>query len=120
MILEEGSLRRAADRLRISQSAITRQIQSSNSIWVGGCWNEHPLGCAPRTADMASRKAAKALVAEYDRMAEVRRLVRGESERLRIGYVASAAQEYLGPALALLRRTYPRPKSKCSIKRPAR
>ena len=28
VILEEGSLRRAADRLRISQSAITRQMQS--------------------------------------------------------------------------------------------
>ena len=28
VVLEEGSLRRAADRLRISQSAITRQMQS--------------------------------------------------------------------------------------------
>jgi DNA-binding transcriptional LysR family regulator len=45
-------------------------------------------------------------------MAEVRRLVRGESDRLRIGYVASAVQEYLGPALAVLRRTYPKLKVK--------
>jgi len=45
-------------------------------------------------------------------MAEIRRLVRGESERLRIGYVASAVQEYLGPALAELRRTYPKAKVK--------
>jgi DNA-binding transcriptional LysR family regulator len=28
VVLEEGSLRRAADRLRISQPAITRQMQS--------------------------------------------------------------------------------------------
>jgi len=42
----------------------------------------------------------------------VRRLVRGESDRLRIGYVASAVQEYLGPALALLRRTHPKLKVK--------
>ena len=41
-------------------------------------------------------------------MAEIRRLNRRETERLRIGYIASAVQEYLGPALALLRRTYPK------------
>ena len=35
-------------------------------------------------------------------------MARGESERLRIGYVASAVQEYLGPALTVLRRAYPR------------
>src|SRR5258707_10412775 len=45
-------------------------------------------------------------------LAEVRRLGRGESERLRIGYIASAAQEYLGPALAVLRRAYPKLKVK--------
>ena len=41
-------------------------------------------------------------------LAEVRRLNLGESERLRIGYIASAVQEYLGPALVVLRRAYPR------------
>jgi DNA-binding transcriptional LysR family regulator len=41
-------------------------------------------------------------------MAEVRRLNRGESERLRIGYIASAFHEYLRPALAALRRAHPR------------
>jgi len=36
---------------------------------------------------------------------------------LRIGYLASAMQEYFGPALAKLRRAYPKLKVKCSIKR---
>jgi DNA-binding transcriptional LysR family regulator len=36
VVLEEGSLRRAADRLRISQSAITRQMQSLE-LDLGGC-----------------------------------------------------------------------------------
>jgi DNA-binding transcriptional LysR family regulator len=45
-------------------------------------------------------------------MAEARRMVRGKSDRLRIGYVASAMHEYLEPALALLRRTYPKLKIK--------
>jgi DNA-binding transcriptional LysR family regulator len=52
-------------------------------------------------------------VADYDAvMAEIRRLVRGESDRLRIGYVASAMQEYFGSALAELRRAYPKLKVK--------
>ena len=56
---------------------------------------------------------AKKLLADYDStVAEVRRLGRGESEQLRIGYAASAVQEYLGPALAVLRRNYPRLKIK--------
>jgi DNA-binding transcriptional LysR family regulator len=36
----------------------------------------------------------------------------GESERLRIGYLGSAVDEYVGPALAVLRRAYPRLKVK--------
>jgi hypothetical protein len=40
-------------------------------------------------------------------MAEARSMVRGESERLRVGYLASAGQEYLGPALTALRRLHP-------------
>jgi DNA-binding transcriptional LysR family regulator len=63
---------------------------------------------------LAAEKAT--LLGDYNStMAEVRRLVRGESERLRIGYLASALQEYLGPALAVLRRAYPKLTSKCSI-----
>jgi DNA-binding transcriptional LysR family regulator len=42
-------------------------------------------------------------------MAEARRMVRGESERLRVGYLVSAGQEYLGPALIALRRLHPLP-----------
>jgi DNA-binding transcriptional LysR family regulator len=52
-------------------------------------------------------------------MAEVRRLVRGESDRLRIGYIASVMHEYLGPALAKLRRTHPKLKIKMLDQTPA-
>src|SRR6204780_3668084 len=109
VVLEEGSLRRAADRLHISQSAITRQMQSLE-LDLGGCVLERTsAGVRPTNGGRALAERAKTLLADYDTaMAEVRRLVRGESERLRIGYIASAVQEYLGPALAVLRRAYPR------------
>jgi len=113
VVLEEGSLRRAADRLRISQSAITRQMQSLE-LDLGGCVLERTsAGVRPTNGGRALAERAKTLLADYDStVAEVRRLVRGESERLRIGYIASAVQEYLGPALAVLRRAYPKLKVK--------
>jgi len=113
VILEEGSLRRAADRLRISQSAITRQIQSLELELGGQVLERTSAGVRPTNGGDVLAERAKRLLADYDStMAEVRRLNRGESERLRIGYIASAVQEYLGPALAVLRRDHPRLKVK--------
>ena len=113
VVLEEGSLRRAADRLRISQSAITRQMQSLELDLGGRVLERTSAGVRPTNGGQALAERAKTLLADHDStMAEVRRLVRGESERLRIGYIASAVQEYLGPALAVLRRAYPKLKVK--------
>src|SRR4249919_1706246 len=109
VVLEEGSLRRAADRLRISQSAISRQMKSLELDLGGRVLERTSAGVRPTNGGHALAERAETLLADYDStVAEVRRLVRGESERLRIGYIASAAQEYLGPALAVLRRAYPR------------
>jgi DNA-binding transcriptional LysR family regulator len=113
VVLEESSLRRAADRLRISQSALTRQMQALELDLGGRVLERTSVGVRPTNAGKALAQRAKKLLADYDStLAEVRRLNRGESERLRIGYIASAVQEYLGPALAALRRAYPKLKVK--------
>src|SRR5262249_30773782 len=113
VVLEEGSLRRAAERLHISQSAITRQIQLLEHDLGGRVLERTSSGVRPTGGGHTLAEKAKTLLADYDSvMAEVRRLVRGESDRLRIGYVASAVQEYLGPGLAVLRRAYPKLKVK--------
>jgi DNA-binding transcriptional LysR family regulator len=113
VVLEEGSLRRAAERLHISQSAITRQLQLLEHDLGGRVLERMSAGVRPTNGGHALAEKAKTLLADYDStMAEVRRLVRGESDCLRIGYVASAVQEYLGPALAALRRTNPKVKVK--------
>src|SRR5882762_9257628 len=120
VILEEGSLRRAAERLHISQSAITRQIQLLEHDLGGRVLERTSSGVRPTSGGHALAEKAKTLLADYDSvMAEVRRLVRGESDRLRIGYIASAVQEYLAPALAVLRRTYPKVKIKMLDQTPA-
>ncbi len=113
VILEEGSLRRAAERLHISQSAITRQIQLLEHDLGGRVLERTSTGVRPTNGGHTLAEKARSLLADYDLvMAKVRRLVRGESDRLRIGYVASAVEEYLGPALAALRRTHPKVKVK--------
>src|SRR5436190_2272924 len=120
VVIEEGSLRRAAERLHISQSAITRQLQMLEHELGGRVLERTSAGVHPTNGGHALAEKAKGLLADYDAaMAEVRRFVRGESERLRIGYVASAVQEYLGPALAVLRRTYPKLKVKMLDQTPA-
>lgn len=113
VVLEEGSLRRAAERLRISQSAITRQLQLLELDLGGRVLERTSAGVRATNGGHALAAKAKTLLADYDSaMAEIRRLVRGESEQLRIGYIASAFQQYLGPALAAVRRAYPRLKVK--------
>ena len=109
VIIEEGSLRRAAERLHISQSAITRQIQLLEHDLGGQILERASSGVRPTIGGQALARKARGLLADYDSvMAEIRRLVRGESDRLRIGYLASAMQEYFGPALAELRRAFPK------------
>jgi len=113
VIIEEGSLRRAAERLHISQSAITRQIQLLEHGLGGRVLERTSTGVRPTTGGHALAESARIVLANYDSaLAEVRRLVRGESDRLRIGYVASAVQQYLGPALDVLRHAYPKLKVK--------
>ena len=113
VVLEEGSFRRAAERLRISQSAITRQMQSLELDLGGRVFERTSSGVRATNGGHALAAKAKILLADYDTtLAEVRRLVRGESDQLRIGYIASAARKYLGPALAELRRAHPKVKVK--------
>jgi len=113
VILDEGSLRRAAKRLHISQPALTRQMQLLEHDLGGRLLERTSGGVHPTKEGYALAEKARALLGHYDStMAEARRMVRGESERLRVGYVASAGQEYLAPALIEVRRLHPEVKTK--------
>ena len=53
------------------------------------------------------------VLADYDAaIGEARRLARGQRDLIRLGYLGSAAQTFLDPALAALRRTHPEVKVK--------
>jgi DNA-binding transcriptional LysR family regulator len=112
-VIEEGSLRRAAERAHISQSAVTRQMQLLEHDLGGRILERTSTGVRPTTAGYALVQKAKLLLADYDStMSDVRRLVRGEGEQLRIGYLASAGQQYLDEPIRVLRRLHPKVKVK--------
>jgi DNA-binding transcriptional LysR family regulator len=70
-------------------------------------------GVRPTAGGHALATKMAALLASYDStMVEVRRLVRGQPDQLRIGYLGSVYEEYLAPALKRLRQAYPRTKVK--------
>ncbi|EEF61434.1 LysR family transcriptional regulator [Pedosphaera parvula] len=113
VVVEEGSLHRAAARLRISQSALTRQMQALEHDLGGRLLERTSAGVKPTSAGYAAINKLRPALAQFDdAMGEVRRLLRGENEQLRIGYIASAAKKFLEPALIALRKQHPKLKLK--------
>ena len=112
-VIEEGSLHRAATRLSLSHSALSRQMQALEHELGGKLLERSSTGVQPTAGGYALAARMGKLLVNYDSaMLEVRRLVRGETEQLRIGYLASAFGEYLAPALEKVRQVHPRIKMK--------
>src|SRR5262245_8087640 len=111
--LEEGSLNRAAIRLRMSQSALSRQMQVLENEIGGPLLERTAAGIRPTDAGYALATSLPRVLAEYDAAVDdSRRLARGQRELIRVGYLGSAAQTFLDPALSALRRTHPEVKVK--------
>jgi len=112
-VIEEGSVNRAAVRLRITQPALSRQMQALENEIGGKLLERETSGVKPTGLGHALVKAMRPLVGSYDTaLAELRRQARGERSELRVGYLLSAAQSMLTPALAKLRKSQPEVKLK--------
>jgi DNA-binding transcriptional LysR family regulator len=111
--LEEGSLNRAALRLRISQSTLSRQMQLLENEIGGALLERTTAGVRPTDAGYALATSLPRVLADYDAaIEEARRLARGQRDLIRLGYLGSAAQMFLDPALSALRRSHPEVKVK--------
>ncbi len=107
-VINEGSVNRAAVRLRVTQPALSRQMQALEKEIGGKLLERETSGVKPTGLGHALVKSMRPLVADYDSaMAELRRQARGERSELRVGYLISAAQSVLTPALTRLRRVHP-------------
>jgi DNA-binding transcriptional LysR family regulator len=111
--LEEGSFNRAALRLRVSQSTLSRQMQVLENEIGGALLERTTAGIRPTDAGYALAASLPRVLADYDAaIEEARRLARGQRDLIRLGYLGSAAQMFLDPALSALRRTHPEVKVK--------
>lgn len=111
--LEEGSLNRAAVRLRMSQPALTRQMQALETEIGGALFERTTSGIRATAAGHALAASLPAALAQIEGvLSEARRLARGQRDLLRVGYLGSATQAFLNPALAELRRSHPTVKVK--------
>ena len=107
-VIEEGSVNRAATRLRMAQPALSRQMQSLENEVGGRLLERRPSGVVPTGLGHALAKSMRPVLSAYlSALTEVRREARGLRAELRIGYLMTAAQSLLTPALARLRRTHP-------------
>lgn len=108
VIVAEGSLNRAAERRRVSQSTLTRQMQALEREVGGALLERGPAGVALTATGHVLVERLEPVLAEYDRAwGEVKKRARGQSAELRVGYLMSAVADYLNPALAELRRAHP-------------
>jgi DNA-binding transcriptional LysR family regulator len=110
-IAEFGSLSKAAEQLHVSQSTLTRQMQTLESEVGGQLMERGHSGVALTAAGHTLLEGMRPVVAKADFvLADARKLARGQSASVRIGYIMSAAGEYLTPALAAFRRSHPQTK----------
>ena len=111
VVSEFGSLSKAAEQLHVSQSTLTRQVQTLETEIGGQLLERGRNGVALTAAGHALLEGMRPVLARADIVISgVRKLARGQSASVRIGYLMSAAGEYLNPALAALRRTRPETK----------
>src|SRR4029077_11256282 len=107
-VVEEGSLHRAAARLRISQPALSRQMQTLEHELGGRLLERMATGVSPTAGGQALAKRMGAVLGSYDlALGDTRRALRGETDQVRIAYLVSVTQQYLNGALRKVRRSHP-------------
>jgi len=99
---------KAAVRLHVSQSTLTRQIRALESEIGAVLFDRSGSGVVPTPAGRAFQDGIRSPLDQIDKVvAATRRVGSGQNATLRIGYIASAAQRYLNPALRRLRKDSP-------------
>jgi DNA-binding transcriptional LysR family regulator len=107
-VVEEGSLCRAAARLRISQPALSRQMQALEHELGGRLLERMATGVSPTTGGQTLAKRMGALLVSYDlAMRDTRRALRGETDQVRIAYLPLFAKQFLSGPLREVRRSHP-------------
>src|SRR6266496_2838596 len=107
-VAAEGNLTRAAERLFVSQPALTKQIKQLEARLGVRLFTRSRAGMALTEPGQALAKQAPALVATWDRMLlETRSAASRAARELRVGFLASAANEATQEIIAAFTRRRP-------------
>jgi DNA-binding transcriptional LysR family regulator len=97
-IAEAGTVGRAAERLRVAQPALSRQLQQLERAVGGALFARLPRGVRLTPAGAAFLDEARAVLARAARAVDrARRAARGEVGRVRVGFVEPATYSGLVP-----------------------
>ncbi|MGW4159390.1 LysR family transcriptional regulator [Streptomyces sp. NPDC004788] len=107
-VAREGSLTRAAERLHVSQPALTKQIRRLETDLGVRLFTRSREGMTPTEAGRALVEGASPLLDAWERLlAETRRTATRTERILRVGFVASAANEATPAIIAAFARALP-------------
>ena len=108
MVAEEGNLTRAAERLFVSQPALTKQIRQLESRMGVRLFTRSRGGMTLTTAGQALANQAPAILAGWDdALREAKSAASQAAEVLRVGFLAGAANEATQEILAAFSRRRP-------------
>lgn len=107
-VAEEGNLTRAAERLYVSQPALTKQIKQLETLLGARLFHRSRAGMALTEAGRVLAERAPSLLADWNgTVRRVRRAAEGAERVLRVGYLASAANEETQRIIAEFARRRP-------------
>ncbi|SHF86634.1 LysR family transcriptional regulator [Streptoalloteichus hindustanus] len=107
-VADEGSLTRAAQRLFVSQPALTKQIRHLETLLGVRLFTRSRLGMTLTEAGRALADRAPALLADCDRVLRETKSAASRAARvLRVGFLASAANEATQDIIAMFGRLRP-------------
>ncbi|WP_171167194.1 LysR family transcriptional regulator [Streptomyces sp. I05A-00742] len=107
-VAEEGSVTRAAERLYVSQPALTKQIRQLETRIGTPLFTRSRNGMTLTAPGRALAERAPALLAEWDRtLGETKSAAARAARVLRVGFLASAANEFTPDIVAAFARRRP-------------
>ncbi|MEV2272085.1 LysR family transcriptional regulator [Nonomuraea africana] len=107
-VAEEGTLTRAAERLFVSQPALTKQIKQLETLLGMRLFTRSRAGMTLTESGRALAERVPALLADWERVLhEARSAASREARVLRVGFVASAANEATQDIIAAFARRRP-------------